>query len=53
MIEFSDTLRSRIGALELSLAAARRDGDEHLAEIEQAALDELLRIAREHGVDAA
>lgn len=51
--EFGETLRARISAAEQALAAAERDGDHHAAGVEVGTLEELRRIAREHGLDAA
>ncbi|MEU4129777.1 hypothetical protein [Streptomyces wuyuanensis] len=50
MDAFTAGLLQRIKATETDLTQAREDGDDFLAEVEQAELDDLHRLAAEHGV---
>ncbi|MDJ0463203.1 hypothetical protein [Streptomyces sp. H27-C3] len=50
MDAFTAGLLQRIEATESDLTLAREAGDDFLAEVEQAELDDLHRLAAEHGV---
>ncbi|MBV1942337.1 hypothetical protein [Streptomyces sp. BV286] len=50
MDAFTAGLLQRIRATETDLTMARETGDDFLAEVEQAELDDLHRLAAEHGV---
>ncbi|MGW3956807.1 hypothetical protein ACWEKM_39245 [Streptomyces sp. NPDC004752] len=51
MDAFTAGLLQRIKATESDLSRARDEGDDFLAEVEQAELDDLHRLAAEHGVE--
>jgi hypothetical protein len=51
MDAFTTGIMQRIRSTESDLYRARESGDDFLAEVEQAELDDLRRIAAEHGVD--
>ncbi|MDX2680658.1 MULTISPECIES: hypothetical protein [Streptomyces] len=51
MDAFTTGLLQRIRATESDLTRARDEGDDFLAEVEQAELDDLRRLAAEHGVE--
>ncbi|WP_170837902.1 hypothetical protein [Streptomyces sp. TP-A0874] len=51
MDAFTAGLLQRIKSTESDLIRARESGDEFLAEVEQAELDDLHRLAAEHGVE--
>ncbi|HEX6342190.1 hypothetical protein [Umezawaea sp.] len=51
MSEFATTVRARVESAHESARAARAAGDEELAGLHEADLGNLLRLAREHGVD--
>ncbi|MEU2155940.1 MULTISPECIES: hypothetical protein [unclassified Streptomyces] len=51
MDAFTTGLLHRIRTTETDLTRARETGDEFLAEVEQAELDDLHRLAAEHGVE--
>ncbi|MER7197163.1 hypothetical protein ACFRAO_17450 [Streptomyces sp. NPDC056656] len=51
MDAFTAGLLQRIKATESDLSRARETGDEFLVEIEQDELDDLHRLAAEHGVE--
>jgi hypothetical protein len=51
MDAFTAGLLQRIRAAESDLSRARDEGDDFLAEVEQAELDDLRRLAAEHGVE--
>ena len=51
MDAFTAGLLQRIRATESDLTRARDEGDEFLAEVEQGELDDLRRLAAEHGVE--
>lgn len=50
MDAFTAGLLHRIRTTESDLAQARQSGDDFLAEVEQAELEDLHRLAAEHGV---
>ncbi|MBB5937601.1 hypothetical protein [Streptomyces zagrosensis] len=50
MDAFTAGLMQRIEATETDLSRARESGDDFLVEVEQAELDDLRRLAAEHGV---
>ena len=50
MDEFTAGVLRRIRDTEQSLKQAFEEGDDYLVEVEQAELDDLLRLASEHGV---
>ncbi|MFE6774624.1 hypothetical protein [Streptomyces sp. NPDC057702] len=50
MDAFTAGLLQRIEATETDLTRARETGDDFLVEVEQAELDDLRRLAAEHGV---
>lgn len=50
MDAFTAGLLQRIRATESDLTTARETGDDFLAEVEQAELEDLHRLAAEHGV---
>ncbi|MFD6419684.1 hypothetical protein [Streptomyces sp. NPDC060194] len=50
MNAFTDGLLERIHSTETDLSRAREDGDDFLVEVEQGELDDLRRLAAEHGV---
>jgi len=51
MDAFTAGLMQRIKATESDLSRARETGDDFLVEIEQDELDDLRRLAAEHGVE--
>ncbi|MFC4500172.1 MULTISPECIES: hypothetical protein [Streptomyces] len=51
MDAFTAGLLQRIRATESDLTRARDEGDDFLAEVEQAELEDLRRLAAEHGVE--
>lgn len=51
MDAFTTGLLQRIRATESDLTQARETGDDFLAEVEQAELEDLHRLAAEHGVE--
>ncbi|MEV1023641.1 hypothetical protein [Streptomyces sp. NPDC050264] len=51
MDAFTAGLLQRIKAAESDLTLARETGDDFLAEVEQGELDDLHRLAAEHGVE--
>ncbi len=51
MDAFTTGIMQRIRNTESDLNRARESGDEFLAEVEQAELDDLRRLAAEHGVE--
>ncbi|MFB7334245.1 MULTISPECIES: hypothetical protein [Streptomyces] len=51
MDAFTAGLLQRIKATESDLTRARDEGDEFLVEVEQGELDDLHRLAAEHGVE--
>ncbi|GAA2245861.1 hypothetical protein GCM10010145_10920 [Streptomyces ruber] len=51
MDAFTAGLLQRIRATESDLTHARETGDDFLAEVEEAELDDLHRLAAEHGVE--
>ncbi|MEU5159027.1 hypothetical protein AB0G74_05365 [Streptomyces sp. NPDC020875] len=51
MDAFTDGLLERIKAAETDLDLARETGDDFLAEVELAELEDLRRLAAEHGVE--
>lgn len=51
MDAFITGITQRIRSTESDLSRARETGDDYLAEVEQAELDDLRRIAAEHGVE--
>jgi hypothetical protein len=51
MDAFTTGIRQRIHSTESDLRHARESGDDFLAEVEQAELDDLRRLAAEHGVE--
>jgi hypothetical protein len=53
MDAFTAGLLQRIHTTESDLRHALESGDEFLAEVEQGELDDLRRMAAEHGVDVA
>jgi hypothetical protein len=53
MDAFTTGLLQRIRTTESDLTRARDDGDEFLVEVEQGELDDLRRLAAEHGVEVA
>ena len=53
MDAFTTGITQRIRATESDLHRAREIGDDYLAEVEQSDLDDLRRIAAEHGVEVA
>ncbi|MFF8386172.1 hypothetical protein [Streptomyces kanasensis] len=50
MDAFTAGLLQRIRATQSDLTRARETGDDFLADVEQAELDDLRRLAEEHGV---
>ncbi|MEU9132119.1 hypothetical protein AB0D08_29110 [Kitasatospora sp. NPDC048540] len=52
MDAFTDGILQRIRNAEQDLHRALESGDEFLAEVEQSELEDLRRLAAEHGVDA-
>ncbi|MET8748630.1 hypothetical protein ACFXPI_37200 [Streptomyces sp. NPDC059104] len=50
MDAFTAGLLQRIKATQSDLSKARETGDDHLADVEQAELEDLQRLAAEHGV---
>ncbi|CAH9418077.1 hypothetical protein ABZ771_22465 [Streptomyces globisporus] len=50
MDAFTAGLLQRIKTTESDLTRAREDGDDFLADVEQGELDDLHRLAAEHGV---
>lgn len=53
MDAFTTGITQRIRTTESDLNRARETGDEFLAEVEQAELEDLRRLAAEHGVEVA
>ncbi|MGW0732657.1 hypothetical protein [Streptomyces sp. NPDC002851] len=53
MDAFTAGLLHRIEATKSDLDQALAEGDEHLVEVEQAELEDLHRLAAEHGVQLA
>jgi hypothetical protein len=53
MGEFVAGLRQRIHDTQVSLRQAQESQDSYAVQIEESELEELLRIAAEHGVDAS
>ena len=51
MTEFATTVRTRVDAARRSARTARAAGDVDLALLHEADLENLERLAREHGVD--
>ncbi|MFD4786836.1 hypothetical protein ACFWN1_07130 [Streptomyces sp. NPDC058459] len=51
MDAFTTGLLQRIKTTESDLTRARDEGDEFLVEVEQGELDDLRRLAAEHGVE--
>lgn len=51
MDAFTAGILQRIRSTESDLHAARESGDDFLAEVEEAELDDLRRLAAEHGVE--
>ncbi|WP_405722170.1 hypothetical protein OG607_11420 [Streptomyces sp. NBC_01537] len=51
MDAFTTGILQRIHSTEYDLRLARESGDDFLAEVEQAELDDLRRLAAEHGVE--
>ncbi|WNF30061.1 hypothetical protein RI138_26315 [Streptomyces sp. C11-1] len=51
MDAFTAGLLHRIKTTEYDLTRAREDGDDFLADVEQSELDDLHRLAAEHGVE--
>jgi hypothetical protein len=51
MSAFTTGILQRIHTTESDLRKARETGDEFLAEVEQSELEDLQRLAAEHGVD--
>lgn len=51
MDAFTTGILQRIHTTESDLRKARETGDEFLVEVEQGELDDLRRLAAEHGVD--
>ncbi|MER8186266.1 hypothetical protein [Kitasatospora sp. NPDC094015] len=52
MDAFTDGILQRIRNAEQDLHRALESGDDFLAEVEQSELEDLRRLAAEHGVDA-
>lgn len=50
MDAFTAGLLQRIKATQSDLSKARETGDDYLADVEQAELEDLQRLAAEHGV---
>ncbi|MFI6054773.1 hypothetical protein ACIBCO_32390 [Streptomyces violascens] len=53
MDAFTAGLLQRIRTTETDLTRARETGDDFLVDVEQAELDDLRRLAAEHGVEVA
>jgi hypothetical protein len=53
MDAFTAGLLQRIRTTESDIARARETGDDFLAEVEESELDDLRRLAAEHGVEVA
>ncbi|WP_175439235.1 hypothetical protein [Streptomyces vilmorinianum] len=53
MDAFTAGLLQRIRTAQTDLTRARETGDDFLAEVEQAELDDLHRLAAEHGVEVS
>ncbi|MEV5280631.1 MULTISPECIES: hypothetical protein [unclassified Streptomyces] len=53
MDAFTAGLLQRIRTTETDLTRARETGDDFLVDVEQAELDDLHRLAAEHGVEVA
>ncbi|GAA3924956.1 hypothetical protein GCM10022244_38160 [Streptomyces gulbargensis] len=53
MDAFTAGLLHRIRTTQSDLTRARETGDDFLADVEQAELDDLHRLAAEHGVEVA
>ncbi|MCK2244712.1 MULTISPECIES: hypothetical protein [unclassified Crossiella] len=49
--EFTANILQRVAQAEAAVQAARADGDEHRADLHEADLANLKRLAGEHGVD--
>jgi hypothetical protein len=53
MDAFTAGLLQRIKAVQTDLTVARETGDDFLADVEQAELEDLHRLAAEHGVEVS
>lgn len=53
MGEFARGLQERVVEIRRSLAAAHAEGDDYGVEVHGEELANLMRLAREHGLDAA
>ncbi|MBL1100485.1 hypothetical protein [Streptomyces coffeae] len=53
MDAFTAGILQRIETTQSDLTRARETGDEFLADVEQAELDDLRRLAAEHGVEVS
>lgn len=53
MDAFTTGITQRIRSTESDLNRARESGDDYLIEVEQGELDDLRRIAADHGVEVA
>jgi hypothetical protein len=53
MDAFTAGILQRIRKAELDLRTARESGDDFLAEVEQSELDDLHRLAAEHGIQVS
>ncbi|MCX5330829.1 hypothetical protein QF037_002709 [Streptomyces canus] len=53
MDAFTAGLLQRIRATETDLTRARNEGDDFLVEVEQGELEDLRRLAAEHGVEVS
>ncbi|MBP2472101.1 hypothetical protein JOF53_000973 [Crossiella equi] len=51
MSEFEANIHQRVAEAEAAVRAAREAGDEHRADLHEADLANLRRLAGEHGVD--
>ena len=51
MDAFTAGILQRIQSTESDITRARESGDDFLVEVEQSELDDLLRLAAEHGVE--
>jgi hypothetical protein len=52
MSEFATTVRARVESAQRSARSAHESDDQELASLHEADLRNLVRLAREHGVDA-
>ncbi|MFF4532314.1 hypothetical protein ACFY1P_23945 [Streptomyces sp. NPDC001407] len=52
MSVFAEAMRQRIRHARAALAAARREGDDYGACVAEEELEDAVRLAREHGVEA-